>query len=154
MRDFFRRVRIRLAVGWLRFRTWVVGALISLGLIAGLAMAAEKNFSWTNPTMNVDGSLFDAATEQQETRIYCSNDIQTDFNNFVPETPGNPQALTPTLVVPGAATAAVRDFTVGYYECFATVVSIYGYESDTSNLTQFDITPTIAPQGITDFSVD
>ena len=118
-------------------RNWFAGALVALGLIVGgVALAQTKTFSWTNPTQNTDGSTFDAATEQAESRIYCGIDPAA-FNS---ESPGSPQAETPTVVTPGAAQNAVKDFPPGDYSCFATVLSVFGYESDASKVTTFTVT--------------
>ena len=89
-------------------------------------------------------------TEQAESRIYCDVDPAT----FVAERPGVPQTLTPKVVTLGSATAATADFLPGSYSCFATVVSIYGYESEPSNVTTFTVTPTVAPSAINDFAVN
>lgn len=115
---------------WVRFKGWVYGILIALGLVAGgIAMAVPVGFSWTNPTQNTDGSAFDAATEQAETRLYCG----VDPAGFVAERPGVPQTAATTAVITGAATSLTVDFMPGSYTCFATVLDVYGYESDPSN---------------------
>lgn len=133
-----------------KIRSWVVSLLVMLlTVIGGVALAGSKAFIWTNPTTNVDGSAFDPATEQQETRIYCGVDPAA----FVPEKPGSPQTLTPKAVTQGNVSTTTQDFLAGDYSCFATVFSVYGYESDPSNVATFTVTPSIAPSAITDFSV-
>lgn len=149
MSRFWRNTKAAFGRGWAKVKGWTLGVLIALGLVAGLAMATEKNFSWTNPTQNTDGSVFDAATEQAESRIYCG-----DVSAFVAESPGQPNPLTPLIVTPGDAQTATRDFAVGTYTCRATVVSTYGYESELSGSVTFTITPTVAPAALTDFTVN
>lgn len=150
MSNFLRIAKKRISNGWRRMKSWAIGILIALGLVAGVAMATEKNFNWTNPTQNTDGSVFTPATDQAETRIYCGEDPAL----FVPERPGQAQTLSPTAVVLGDATTVSSDFIVGTYTCFATVVSVFGYESDASSTVTFTITPTVAPAALTDFSVN
>lgn len=133
-----------------KVRSWFVSLLIMLlTVVGGVALAGSKSFIWTNPTANVDGSAFDSATEQAETRIYCG----VDPASFVAEKPGAPQTLTPKAVTQGNVSTTTQDFLPGDYSCFATVVSVYGYESDPSNVATFTVTPTVAPSRITDFSV-
>jgi len=150
MRNFLFNTKQRISTGFRRFKTWAISILIALGLVAGAAMATEKNFSWSNPTQNTDGSVFNPETDQAETRIYCGEDRLA----FIPESPGRPQALSPTVVAPGTDQAATRDFMVGSYTCFATTFSVFGYESGPSNDVSFTITPTVAPSAINDFGVN
>ena len=101
---------------WNRFKVWVYGLLIAIGLITvPMVMAGPIGFTWTNPTQNTDGTLFDAATEQAEIRIYCNGDA------------------TPTFVSLGAATALNEITSPGTYTCFATAVNVEGTESGPSN---------------------
>ena len=109
---------------WLKFKAWFVAMLILIGLITIPPLySAPRDLSWTNPTERVDTTPFDAATEQLETRIYCDGDI------------------SPTLVVPGDATSATLDFSVGSHSCEASVVDTDNQESDRSNQVTFDILP-------------
>ena len=122
--------------------------LIALGVVTGVALAAFGSASWTNPTLNEDGSAFDAATEQAEVRIYCGIDPLT----FVSEQPGQPQTLTPDHVSDGDANAASWTMQpAGDHQCYATVFSIYGYESKLSNVATINFKPTVGPAAITDF---
>ncbi len=109
---------------WQKFRKWFIGILIALGIVAApIVLSAPQDFSWSNPTTRVDGSAFDPATEQAETRIYCDGDT------------------TPTIVVPGDATTATGDFSFGSHTCYATVVDNFDQESDASNSVTFVVTP-------------
>jgi hypothetical protein len=124
---------------WLRFRRWIVAVGVTLGLItAPIVMAVAKDFSWTNPTQRVDGTVYDPATEQAEIRIYC--DI--DFPAFNPQTAGASSSDVPVGVSPGASTTLTVDgLAFGNHECGATSVDIYGEESFMSGLVTFVVTP-------------
>ena len=146
--ELIQTISRKLKQAWAKVKGWVYAGLVTIGVLAGSAMAADRNFSWTNPTQNTDGTAFDPATEQHEARLYCDIDAAA----FVPESPGVPQTLTPTAVAPGAATALVANLQVGNHTCYATVVSVYGYESALSGGATFVVTPTVppqAPQGLT-----
>lgn len=116
---------------WLRFKKWAIGILIALGLVSVpfIVGAGSKDFSWTNPTQNTDGSVFDAATELKEIRIYCTN---TDTN-----------VLEPMITSVGVATTYTAEFSSGNYSCYATAVSIEDAESFASNTVTFTIDPLI-----------
>ena len=117
-------IKVKARAAWLKVKAWVYAGLVAIGLVAApAAMSATKDFSWTNPTTRVDGSAYDAATEQVEVRIYCDGDT------------------APTFVAAGAATALTGDFSFGNHSCFATVVDQYGQESDPSNTVTFVLTP-------------
>lgn len=120
---------------WVSFRAWVVGLLVALGLVASFAYAEPKTFTWTNPISNIDGTIYDAATQQAGSRIYCNVDPVA----FVPETPTAPQADTWVSVAQGADTQTTEDLSAGAYVCFATVIDINGNESDPSNTISFEI---------------
>ena len=124
MRDWFKKK-------WLRFKKWTIGILIALGLIAVpiIGMGGVKDFSWTNPTQNTDDSVFNPATDQRETRLYC-----TDTSDG---------SQVPVIVVPGAANAHTEGFPTGEYQCYGTVVSNEGAESFPSNTVTFTIDPLI-----------
>lgn len=145
----FERARAWISRKAKQLRAWVIGLLTALGLIAvPLVLAAVASVSWTNPVQNTDGSAYNAATEQLEVRLYCD----VDPASFVPESPGNPQALTPDEIVSGDATGTTFSKSpAGTYDCFATAVSIYGYESDPSNVAAVTFIPTVPPNAITDF---
>ncbi len=116
---------------WLRFKSWVYGILAALGIVVGgLALAVPVDYSWTNPTQNTDGSVFDPATELAEIRIYC----EVDPAGFVPETPTVSQSETPKAVSLGDATGYTIDHLPGTHSCFATAFDVYGYESSPSGV--------------------
>jgi len=97
---------------WNRFKGWMLSILVALGLIVAIpTQAGPISFSWTNPTQNEDGTLFDAPTEQLEIRLYCNGDT------------------VPTFVSPGAAVALDVITAPGTYTCFATAVNLEGTES-------------------------
>lgn len=150
MRKWWSKIKAAIKRAVSKVRAWMGGALLALAvIIGGVALAGSKSFIWTNPTANVDGTPFDPATEQAETRIYCGEDVAA----FVPEQPGTPQTLTPYTVTQGAIATTTKEFLAGEHTCFATVFSVYGYESEPSNVITFTVTPTVAPGRITDFSV-
>lgn len=133
-----KRIKLAIANAWRRFRVWGVSILVALGLVT-VALAGTKYFAWTNPTQNTDGSVFNPATDQAETRIYCG----ISPTAFVAETPTSPQTETPKVVSPGNSESVSVEFLPGSYSCFATVVNVDGYESAPSNVTTFTIEPKI-----------
>lgn len=110
-------------------KKWWLALLIALGIISG-AIAVPVDFSWDNPTQYEDGTTYDPAVDQAETRLYCG----VDPNTFVPGTDTNPQTLTPNTIVEGDATTGFVDLIPGTRLCFATVVDIHGMESMPSNV--------------------
>jgi len=153
MRDLIEKMKAKASRAWARVKAWVYGLLVTLGVVAG-AMAAFGTASWTNPTQNTDGSAFNAATEQAEVRLYC----EVDPSQFVPQKPADVNGAarasshTPDHVEQGDATnARWQRSPAGTFDCFATVLSIYGYESDPSNVAAITFTPIVAPEAITDF---
>lgn len=155
MKEYWNELKRRIKWVWYRGKRWAMATLIALGLITGSAMAGTKTFTWTNPTLNEDGSAYNAATEQLESRIYCGVDPAA----FIPQKPADDvsgpvsSSHSPLITVPGDLQATSRDFIVGDYSCFATVVSVYGYESMPSNVTTFTVTPQVRPSAIDDFSI-
>ena len=107
---------------WLKTKLWFIGLLASIGIIVG-AYAVPQGFTWTNPTERMDGSPYDALTEQKEVRFYCDGDI------------------SPTFIDNDGDTSAVNDFSFGSHSCYATVVDNFDQESDPSNTVTFTITP-------------
>ena len=100
---------------WVKTRAWFVALLVAVGLMTLPAMAGPISFSWTNATENVDGTPFDAATEQMEVRIYCNGDP------------------SPYFVAPGAQASLEVITTPGTYTCFARTVNMDNIESADSN---------------------
>ena len=101
---------------WARIRAAFISVLVALGLMVAIpAGAGPINFSWTNPTQNVDGTVFDPATELAEIRLYCNGDT------------------TPTFISVGPVTSFGSDVPPGTYTCYATAFSVYGQESGPSN---------------------
>ena len=130
------RIKRWLSNIWTKFKAWLVGILVAIGLIVPVVLYAEaKTFNWTNPVMNVDGSAYDAATEQAGARIYCNVDAAA----FVPETPDLAQSYTWVAVAANGDTGTTADFSAGTYGCFATVINMDGRESDPSNVIEFTI---------------
>lgn len=108
MKDYLKRA-------WNKTKAWVYALLVALGLIVAVPVGAgAMNFSWTNPTQNVDATPFDPATELAEIRIYCNGDT------------------TPTFVSVGDAVSLEVIVEPGTYVCYATAFSIYGQESGPS----------------------
>jgi len=104
-----------------KIRYWFLAVLASLGIIVG-AYAVPQGFTWTNPTTNTDGSIFDPATDLLETRFYCDGDV------------------IPTFVEPGNVETAIGNFAPGDHSCYATTVNLGGVESDPSNTSTFTVT--------------
>lgn len=117
-----------LADKWAKLKVWVVGVLVSIGLIViPPAIGGSKDFSWTNPTQYTDGTALDPATDLKEIRIYCSKD----------------GAQVPVIVVPSPATNYTATLSTGTYQCYATAVSVEDQESFASNSVTFTVDPLI-----------
>jgi hypothetical protein len=107
-------LREKIRSAWARFRSWIVGILIALGLITGAVQGATVTFTYTPATEYVDGSAM-PLSDIDFTRLYCNGAM-------VDEEPG-----------------ADGEFSVllgfGSYDCYAThVVNIATTpESDPSN---------------------
>ncbi len=113
-------IKRKIKAAWHKTKLWVLALLASLGIIVG-AYAETKDFTWSNPTFRTDGSAFDAATEQLETRLYCDGDA--------------------AIVIPNGPTSYSGDFGIGSHTCYATAVDTDGQESDPSNDVTFDVLP-------------
>ena len=100
---------------WNKAKKWWLAVLLALGFAVIPAGAGTISFTWTNATQNEDGTVFDAAAEQMEVRIYCNGDT------------------TPTFVSPGASAALDVITTPGTYTCVARAVNMEGTESADSN---------------------
>jgi len=110
----WQRFKCKTKRAWNRFKAWFYGILVALGLVVALpTVAGPISFSWTNATQRTDGSVFDAATEQAEIRLYCNGDLA--FTS-----PGDANVLD-AIVAPGT------------YKCYATTVDTDGVESMASN---------------------
>lgn len=120
--------RYRAAKAWtrrqyLRFKKWVIGILVSIGVIAPPLLYAEIiDFTYTAPTTYTDGSPLPAA-EIQFSRLYCDG-------SMVVEEPGADQDFS-------------TDLGIGSHDCYATIVDIYDRESDPSNV----VTVVVSPPG-------
>jgi len=84
-------------------------------------MAAPKTFTWTNPTQRIDGTAYDAATEQAEVRIYCDGAL--------------------LVASPLDGTSIVGNLGFGSHTCYATAVDNFAAESAPSNTVTFVLTP-------------
>jgi len=116
LKNFLSRILSRLASFWARLKKFIIGFLIAIGLIAGpILYAGSLNLEWTNAVERIDGTVFDAATEQAGIRIYCNGDT------------------TPTFVSAGDSTSLSEIVPPGDYECYATTVDMDGLESFASN---------------------
>lgn len=109
LKKFFRKLWLKIKKLWMAF-------LIFLGIIAApILFAGTLNLAWTNATQRIDGTPFDAATEQAAIRIYC-NDVPT-----------------PMFVTAGDITSLTEIVPAGDYTCYATTVDNDGLESFASN---------------------
>ena len=98
------------------------------------------------------------AWEKPDYDIAYKCNIERYFNRDHPEVPQDLNqtgmvTLAPYTVTQGAISTTTKDFLAGEHTYFATVFSIYGYESQPSNVITFTVTPTVAPGRITDFAV-
>jgi len=101
---------------WNKIRKFVVAVLVAIGLISGpILFAGTLDLEWINATQRIDGTPFDAATEQAAIRIYCNGDT------------------APTFTVAGAATSLSEIVPAGEWVCYGTTVDMEGLESFASN---------------------
>jgi len=118
MKKILTWLKLKLTEWWVRLKKLIVGILIAIGLIAGpILFAGELNLSWTNPVERIDGTVFDAATEQAAIKIYCNGDVPPNH----------------TFISAGDATSLSEIVPPGDYECYATAVDTDGQESFASN---------------------
>ena len=105
--------------------------LLVLLLLLPLSAAADgvKTFSWTNATQHTDGTVYDAATQQAFTHVYCNGDD-----------------IVPVISAPGAIEAYVSPvLAVGSYSCYAKHEHVNGQFSDASAPVAFDVLPDLTP---------
>ena len=55
---------------WTKFKKWVYGLLLSLGLVAGTVIAATVSFTYT-PATEYEGGTPMPLSDIEETRLYC-----------------------------------------------------------------------------------
>lgn len=123
------KITERIKQTFAKFKKWFIGLLVAIGLVSvPVVMAGSKDFSWTNPTQNVDGSVFNPETDQLHTKIYCVKDGSE---------------AVPVMTIPGAQTSYTADLAPGDYECYGTVANMAGIESAASNTVTFTIDPPI-----------
>ena len=116
------KFRDRLKKLWTRFKNWIVGVLVSLGLISGTVIAATVTFTYTPATQYVTGEPM-PLEDIDFTRLYCDGAM-------VAEEAG-----------------ADGDFTVilgfGSHDCYAThvVLGAVTKESEPSNTVTKVVSP-------------
>lgn len=98
---------------WSRIKRWIYSALVSLGLVMPLALAAPTDFTYTAATERVDGTPL-ALSDIAFTKLYC-NDVMVSQED-------------------GADGGFTVDLGLGSHTCYATHVDVEGQESDPSNL--------------------
>ncbi len=112
----WRRTKRKVIRVWNRFKAWIYGILVALGLVVAVPIQAGPiHIEWTNAITRTDGSVFDPATEQAEIRIYCNGDISPTFTSL-----GDANVLD-EITAPGT------------YDCYGTTVDTDGVESMASN---------------------
>ena len=106
---------------WAKFKLWVYGLLVALGLMAAPLLYAEViNFTYTRATQYDNGDLM-PIEEIQFTRLYCDGSLMA-------EEPGADQNIEGNLGI-------------GTHDCYATHVDIYDRESLPSNSVQRIVDP-------------
>lgn len=105
-----------------RFKAWAIGGLTAIAMALGLVAVATAavTFTWTNPTLNVDGTALELS-QIVETRLYCDLDPAT----FTPQTMDAPSSHPADLVVLGPATGGQLTLSFGRHDCFATTLASY-----------------------------
>jgi hypothetical protein len=108
---------------WLRFKKWIYGVLLALGIIAAPILYAEMvDFTYVRATVYDDGTAM-PVEEIQFTRLYCDGVMVT-------EEAGADQNISAELGIGG-------------HDCYATHVDIYDRESVPSN----SVSRTVSPPG-------
>jgi len=97
---------------WMRFKAWVIGLLVAIGLVATPLLAIETTFTYTRGTEYSDQTPMPLA-EIAETKLYCNGSL--------------------VVTELGADENFNPDLTPGSYDCYATHVDVYGRESIPSN---------------------
>ena len=118
MRKWIERQKQRVIRAWVRFRLWVIGVLVSLGLVA--AYAVPVDFTYTPATERVDGTPM-ALSEIAETKLYCDGGLIT--------------------VEDGADSDISGDLGIGSHQCYGTHVDFFGQESIPSNIVTRVVNP-------------
>jgi hypothetical protein len=112
MGETMERIRQWFKRQWLKFKKWVYGILVALGIAAAPLLYAEVvDFTYTRADQYTDGTPL-PIEEIQFTRLYCDGSL-------VSEEPGADQNFSVELGI-------------GTHECYATHVDIYDRESDPS----------------------
>lgn len=106
------------------YRLELAAVLVLSMLLSGIASAAERTVSWTNPTQYTDGTALPASAIQRTTVVWGSN----------------PDQLIHTAVVNGSATSTVIDFPVGTHFVAARTTA-GNTDSALSNIAQITIAP-------------
>ena len=106
---------------WSKFKAWVYGLLLAIGLVAAPLLYAEVvTFTYTRATQYDDGQTM-PIEEIQSTRLYCDGAL--------------------TAEEPGADEGIDGNLGIGTHDCYATHVDIYDRESAPSNIVQRVVDP-------------
>ena len=140
MKNAWDAIKAGAARVWARIKKWGVAVLAAVGLVSvPLLASAVVQFSWTNPTLNEDGSALDPS-QLIETRLYCGVDAAT----FVPQADTTPASAPASAVFPAPAQIGDHQLSYGRHDCFATTVASYDgvpMESRPSNVVTKIVTP-------------
>jgi len=99
-------------------------------MLASVAQAEVHTISWTNATLNEDGTSFDASMEQEEIRLEVLLDAE----------------ITPSVFIsPGVATQLDIDLQVGTNQIIAKTVPKTGDTSQPSGILTIIVSPTLIP---------
>lgn len=111
-------IKIKLYNAWLKVKSWIIGVLVLLGLVAAPLLAQQTDFTYTAATAYVTGEPM-PITDIEFTRLYCDGVMVAEEA--------------------GADLSITADLSVGTHDCYGTHVA-GGLESSPSNTVQRVIT--------------
>ena len=119
---------------WTKFKRWIYGILVSLGILSSGLVMATASFTITMPTEYVPDAQGVIAplplSEISEVRLYCDGDPSPAWSM-------------------GTPTQLIFEFTAilgyGSHDCHATVIATNGRESDPSPTVTRDVAPSTNP---------
>jgi|GEM_PF-4163855 len=119
-----------------RFKHWIMGVLVALGLLAGTVVMATAQFTFTMPTNympDANGVIAPLPlSDIADVLLYCDG------------------GSTPVWTLGGTPTEAVFDRTIvlgyGSHDCQASVVTANSLESGLSNTVTKVVVPTTAAE--------
>jgi len=130
---------------WTKFKGWVYALLVSLGLIAGVALADDVSLSWTNATLWDDGTALVAGDLDETVLDYQMFALGTDVA-------AEPRAYAELVRVPATQESYVHANVENGIHCYVAYhVATNGQRSMYSNESckTIDVRLPGSPSGLT-----